>query len=153
MRIRPYNCDDDEAAVLAVFDRTFGLFHSFLESSEQIEARQHLGLLLNQAKTLLAEDEGTVAGFITVDNEGYVSALYVDLAYAGRGVGSALLRAAQNHHDRLGLHVFVENVSAVQFYRARGFIVVDEDTQIDRSGRRHCRLEMEHRSNPCSGPL
>lgn len=150
MCIRLYRYGDDEGATLAVFDRTFRVSHPFLESGEQTQARQHLGLLLRQSKTLMAEVEGAVTGFITVDDEGYISALYVDLAYAGRGAGSALLRAAQNRHQRLRLHVFAENISAVQFYRARGFTVVDEDSQIDSLGRRHGRFEMERRSNRCS---
>ena len=150
MRIRPYKRGEDEAAALAVFDRTFTPSHSFLEGGEQIEARQHLTLLLEHSETLLAEVESTVIGFVTVDDEGYISALYVDRPHVGQGVGSALLKAAQNRHEWLRLHVFAENVSAVRFYRARGFAVVDEDRQIDSSGRRHGRLEMERRFYRCS---
>ncbi|GJE12223.1 GNAT family N-acetyltransferase [Methylobacterium longum] len=150
MRIRPFKPQDDRTAVLALFDRTFHSSHSFLEISEQDEARQHLELLLRHSETLIAEVEGSVIGFITVDDEGYISALYVDRPHVGRGVGSTLLQAAQNRHERLGLHVFAENVSAFEFYGARGFAVTDEDRQIDSSGRRHGRFAMERRSNRCS---
>ena len=80
-------------------------------------------------------------GFITVDDEGYISALYV--SRTSIGVGSALLQATQYRHQRFALHVFAENIFAVQFYKAQGFAVVDEDTQIDSLGRRHRRYEME----------
>ncbi|WP_336491561.1 GNAT family N-acetyltransferase [Methylobacterium nigriterrae] len=146
MHIRFYEHEIDAAEALVIFDRTFHISHSFLGRAEQTEARQHLGLLLRHSEALLAEIEGKVIGFIAVDDEGYISALYVDRPHAGRGVGSALLQAAQDHHDSLGLHVFAENISAVQFYRARGFAVVGEDRQIDSLGRRHDRLEMERHS-------
>ncbi|MCJ2044466.1 GNAT family N-acetyltransferase [Methylobacterium sp. J-078] len=127
--------------MLAVFDQTFPVSHSFLEHSEQTEGRQHLKLLLGHSETLLAELDGVVIGFITVDDVGYIPALYV--GRTGIGVGSALLQATQDRHERFGLHVFAENVLALQFYKARGFSVVDEDTQIDSLGRRHHRFEME----------
>lgn len=114
------------------------------------DAREHLELLLRHSETLLVEIESAVIGFITVSEEGYIPALYVDRPHASCGAGSALLQAAQTRHERLGLHVFAENIPAVQFYRARGFDVVDEDRQIDSSGRRHDRLEMERCSYRCS---
>ena len=141
MYIRLYKCVVDEASVLAVFDRTFPVSHSFLELREHTEARQHLKLLLGCSETLIAELAGLVIGFITVDDEGYISALYVGCTRIG--VGSALLQATVDRHRRLWLHVFQENVLAIKFYRARGFAVVDEDTQIDSSGHRHRRYAME----------
>ena len=143
MHIRPYKCGVDEASVLAVFDRTFHSSHWFLELREQTEARQNLELLLGHSETLIAEVESSVIGFITMDEEGYIPAFYVDRTHVGRGVGSALLQVAQDRHSLLGLHVFAKNVLAVQFYKARGFAVIEEDTQIDSSGRRHRRFEME----------
>jgi ribosomal protein S18 acetylase RimI-like enzyme len=146
MHIRSYNHEIDEAEALLIFDRNFPISHSFLGKSEQTEARQHLELLLRHSDVFLAEIEGKVIGFITVDDEGYIAALYIDGPHAGRGVGSALLQAAQDLHDRLGLHVFAKNVSALHFYKAQGFTVVGEDRQIDSLGRRHDRLEMERHS-------
>ena len=151
MHIRPYKSGVDEASVLAVFDRTFPVSHSFLERREQTEARQHLALLLRHSETLIADFDGLVIGFIIVDDEGYISALYVDRPYAGRGVGSTLLDEAQNGHEWLRLHVFEENVLAARFYRSRDFAVVDEDRQIDSSGRPHKRLEMDRASTGMSG--
>lgn len=150
MHIRPYKSAVDEASVLAVFDRTFPVSHSFLERREQTEGRQHLELLLGHAETLIADFDGLVIGFIIVDDEGYISALYVDRRHAGRGVGSTLLQEAQNGYEWLRLHVFEENVSAVKFYRSRNFAVIDEDRQIDSSGRPHKRLEMDRASTGIS---
>jgi len=142
MHIRPYKCEVDRVSVLAVFDRTFPDSHSFLERYEQTMGRQHLELLLGCSETLIAEIYGSVIGFITLDGNGYISALYVHRPKFGRGVGSTLLHTAQNRHKRLRLHVFAENDAAVQFYRAQDFAVIDEDQQIDSLGYRHRRFEM-----------
>ena len=141
MYIRLYKCAVDEASVLAVFDRTFPVSHSFLESREHTDGRQHIEVLLERSETLIAELDGSVIGFITVDDKGYISALYVGRTRIG--VGSALLQATEDRHRILWLHVFQENVLAIKFYKARGFAVVDEDTQIDSRGRRHRRYAME----------
>ena len=147
MHIRHYKCEADEGSVLAVFDRTFPFSHSFLESPELAGARQHLEFLLLHSETLVAEVGNLTVGFIAVHEDGYISALYVDRGHVGRGMGSALLQAAQDRRQRFGLHVFADNVFAVQFYIARGFAVVDEDMQIDSSGHRHRRFEMERANN------
>jgi ribosomal protein S18 acetylase RimI-like enzyme len=141
MHIRLYKCAVDEAPVLAVFDRTFPVSHSFLQRREHTEGRQHLKLLLGCSETLIAELDGSVIGFITVDDEGYISALYVGRTRIG--AGSALLQATEGRHRHLWLHVFQENSLAIEFYKARDFAVVDEDMQIDSLGRRHRRYAME----------
>lgn len=145
MHIRPYDCEIDRNSVLAVFDRTFPVSHSFLERREQTEGRQHLELLLGYSETLIAEIDGSVIGFITMDDEGYIFALYLDRPNFGRGIGSALLHAAQNRHEWLRLHVFADNILAFKFYRSRDFVIIEEDSQIDSSGFRHRRFEMERR--------
>ncbi|WP_336488232.1 GNAT family N-acetyltransferase [Methylobacterium nigriterrae] len=146
MNIRPCQSGNDKAGTLTIFDRTFPAAHNFLEAREHTEARLHLEEFLKHTATLMAVGEQGVLGFITVDDEGYIPALYVDSSRLRRGVGSALLNAAQDLHKRLSLHVFAENVPAVRFYQTQGFAVVHEDIQIDASGRRHVRFEMERRS-------
>ena len=146
MSVRPYDSENDKAETLVIFDQTFPASHAFLEAREQAEARLHLGLYLEHADTLVAVSEQTVVGFITVDDEGYILGLYVDTSQFRQGVGSTLLKAAQDRRKRLSLHVFAENAPAVRFYQAQGFAVVEEDRQIDGSGGRHVRFEMERLS-------
>jgi GNAT superfamily N-acetyltransferase len=44
----------------------------------------------------------------------------------GRGLGTALLRVAQNTFDRLQLWTFQRNLQARRFYEAKGFTLVQE---------------------------
>ena len=59
----------------------------------------------------------------------FLNSLAVGDAYRGCGIGARLLgwaetRAAEAGYDRLSLHVWADNVSAVNFYTARRFVQV-----------------------------
>jgi ribosomal protein S18 acetylase RimI-like enzyme len=59
----------------------------------------------------------------------FLNALAVSDRCRGMGVGSRLLdwaeaRAREGGFDRLSLHVWADNVSAVAFYKTRGFVVL-----------------------------
>jgi ribosomal-protein-alanine N-acetyltransferase len=83
--------------------------------------------------TLVATDDkdGEVAGFIVVHGgpSGHVITIDVDPAIRRGGVGSLMLRAAE---DRLrqagaravGLETAVDNLAALQFYKRHGYSVI-----------------------------
>ena len=73
---------------------------------------------------------GAMTGFIAF-REGWVDQLYVLAGAQGRGVGTSLLKIAQNASDALQLWTFQCNANARRFYEARGFALVRET---DRSG-------------------
>ena len=59
----------------------------------------------------------------------FLNSLAVSDAYRGSGIGAKLLgwaegRAAQAGYERLSLHVWADNISAVNFYTRRGFTAV-----------------------------
>lgn len=59
----------------------------------------------------------------------FLNSLAVSDAYRGSGIGAALLgwaetRTAEAGYDRLSLHVWADNVAAVNFYQARQFVRV-----------------------------
>jgi GNAT superfamily N-acetyltransferase len=56
----------------------------------------------------------------------WIDQLYVLPNVQGRGVGTELLRVAQNAFDRLQLWTFQCNVQARRFYEARGFALVQQ---------------------------
>jgi len=63
----------------------------------------------------------------------YVGALFVDPAYAGQGIGHALIHHVQQRYPSISLEVYQKNSRAVNFYHAQGFRIEDsawqEDTQ------------------------
>lgn len=80
------------------------------------------------ARTRVAEVDGRVAGFTDVDERGYVDMLFVDPAFARRGVATALLRWAASTARELGAVELSTHASltARPFFEAQGFTVVAE---------------------------
>jgi ribosomal protein S18 acetylase RimI-like enzyme len=95
-------------------------------------ARWLAGLIDGRAEgdTDVAVREGRVIGFVrysVVPDGGYVFGLYVHPARAGRGVGQALLRHAEQRlrergSDTVALHVFEANERARRLYAKAGYV-------------------------------
>jgi GNAT superfamily N-acetyltransferase len=66
-----------------------------------------------------------MTGIIAFRND-WIDQLYVLPDMQGQGVGTALLKVAQDSFDRLQLWTFLRNVRARRFYEARGFVLVRE---------------------------
>ena len=70
---------------------------------------------------LIAEDDGTGAGFIAVTGA-HLDQLFVDPDYQKRGIGTYLLREALGRAPAIvTLNVFEQNAPAREFYRRHGF--------------------------------
>ena len=69
---------------------------------------------------VLVAGPGRIEGFLARRGE-EIPALHVEAAARGRGVGSALIEAAQARAARLRLWTFRRNEGARRFYRRHGF--------------------------------
>jgi putative acetyltransferase len=70
---------------------------------------------------------------------GWIDHLYVDPDAHGRGIGSALLRLAQQQQQQeLRLYTFQSNVRARAFYERHGFVV--EEFTMASAMKRSCRI-------------
>ena len=78
--------------------------------------------LLPQAEVYVTEVHGQVVGFIGLMEE-WVAGVFVARAHRGAGLGSALLRKAQERRDRLCLSVYQENPSALRLYLRHQFAI------------------------------
>jgi GNAT superfamily N-acetyltransferase len=72
-----------------------------------------------------AFDAGTMTGMIAF-REDWIDQLFVLPEAQGRGLGTVLLRIAQDTFDRLQLWTFQRNLPARRFYETRGFALVQE---------------------------
>ena len=75
------------------------------------------------ADDVTVADDGSVRGFLARRGED-IPALYVAAQARGRGVGSALIGAAQAASERLELWTFQANTDARRFYGRHGFVEV-----------------------------
>src|SRR5262249_39405469 len=78
------------------------------------------GTVLSRQQVTVAEAAGRVVGFIAVD-DAWVEQLYLDPAWAGRGIGSRLLMKATASLPVVKLHCFQANEGARRFYERHGF--------------------------------
>ena len=74
----------------------------------------------------MAEVRGQAVGFIGLMEE-LVAGVFVARAHRGAGVGSALLRKAQERRDRLRLFVYQQNPSALRLYQRHQFAITAEE--------------------------
>jgi putative acetyltransferase len=84
--------------------------------------------------TFVADDEGIIAGFGELEDNGHVDCFYCHHAYQRRGVGSAILRRIEDKARTLRLtRLFTEaSITARPFFEIRGFAVVRWQTVICR---------------------
>jgi putative acetyltransferase len=78
---------------------------------------------------VLAEMEGKIVGFITLDKGIYIDLLYVHKDYQRRGIANTLLSKIENTALRLNSSILTANVSktARPFFERNGFKVVCEN--------------------------
>ena len=67
-------------------------------------------------------DGGRLQGFIAL-LPGWIDHLYVDPAIHRAGIGSSLVRLAQEKQSELRLYTFQSNVNARKFYEKHGFVI------------------------------
>lgn len=74
-----------------------------------------------------------IVGFISVLDQRFIGALFVEQAFHGRGVAQALMAYVQQRYPRLSLEVYQRNLRACAFYHQQGFQVTqrlfNEETQ------------------------
>ena len=88
---------------------------------------------LPNALTWVAEDKGEIIGFISVLEQQFIGALFVEKSYHGKGIGQLLMMHVKMIFPQLMLEVYLENHRALRFYQREGFQTQDtqfnEDTQ------------------------
>ena len=126
--IRPAKPSDAQA-IAEVYLRSFAYAYrsgnvAMAHSADEVRAWIATELLASSSVTV-ATSAAMVVGYVAT-KPGWVEHLYVDPAWIGRGIGSALLVSAQTKQpDRLDLWTFQENLSAQGFYERNGFVAIE----------------------------
>lgn len=120
-------CDANDLPALAgIWERSVRATHTFLSEDDISEIREALIPLYFPAVDIYGIlSNGTVAGFIGL-SEKKIEMLFVDDAFRGKGLGSALI----SHALSLGadsVDVNEQNLSALEFYKAKGFRIISRD--------------------------
>ena len=94
-----------------------------LHTREAIETHVR-DVVFAMRRAWVALENDTPIGFLALDIEGCITALYVAAPARGRGVGHTLLDAAKAEERALTLWAFEPNVGARRFYEREGFVEV-----------------------------
>jgi len=131
--LRPATADD-VAAISAVFHQGWHDVHPGRVPDGLTERRtpeafhdRVTARVAETDETTVAEVDGTVAGFVMVNDDGEAEQVYVDRAFRGSGVASLLLTEAERQiaaagHDVAWLVVVRGNHRAQAFYAKQGWV-------------------------------
>ncbi|MFZ0126461.1 MAG: GNAT family N-acetyltransferase [Xanthobacteraceae bacterium] len=126
----------DEAATVALWQRTWQLAYPQLDFAARVDwwRERWRNELVPAAQIMIAELNGALAGFVTVDEAGYLDQIVVAPEAWGSNVAVALIDAAKRiSPTRLDLLVNQDNARAIRFYEKHGFAVAGIDSN-PRSG-------------------
>jgi putative acetyltransferase len=128
--LRSYTAADEDAAI-ELWRRTWAHHFPHIDFNARVawwreRWRQEL---VPVAKIVVAEQDGALAGFVTVDPKtGYLDQIVVAPEYWGSGTALALLDAAKRLSPAgLDLLVNKDNFRAIRFYEKHGFAYAGED--------------------------
>lgn len=107
--------------------------HSFIDKEYWLDKYNEVkGVYIPMSKTFIYEESNDIKGFISILNNDFIGALFVDVSSQGKGIGSQLVDFVKERYHTLSLAVYENNKKAVEFYKSIGFILyeekIDEDT-------------------------
>ena len=124
--LRPYN-EADEAAAIELWRRTWQVAYPSLDFNVRVDwwRERWRKELLPVAKVTVAERDGEIVGFVTIEPEtGYLDQIVVAPEAWADGIGARLLDEAKRMAPRgIDLHVNTDNDRAIRFYEKHGFAI------------------------------
>jgi putative acetyltransferase len=130
LRLRNYAAAD-EAAAIELWRRTWQQAYPNIDFAERVAwwRERWRNELVPQTKITVAEMDGVLEGFVTVDPKtGYLDQIVVAPEFWGSNVAVMLLDAGKRISPALlELLVNKDNARAIAFYEKNGFVYAGED--------------------------
>ncbi|MGJ4926959.1 GNAT family N-acetyltransferase [Bradyrhizobium sp. HKCCYLS2038] len=127
--LRPYRADDEGAAI-ALWQQTWQLAYPAIDFAARVPwwRERWRSELVPKAEVIVAEMDGGLAGFVTIDTSGYLDQLVVSPQHWGSPLATQLVDAAKQRSPRgITLLVNKDNARAIRFYKRSGFVEAGED--------------------------
>lgn len=106
--------------------------HSFIEKDYWVNNYDLVKTkYIPYSKTYVYEEGNKIKGFISIIENNFIGALFVDNNSEGNGIGKKLLDFAKKEYKSLSLAVYKENEKALKFYLREGFSIVKEQVNED----------------------
>src|SRR5436309_3361384 len=133
--LRPYTPADEDAAIELWRETWQQAYPSIDFAARETWWRERWRKeLVPNASIIVAEQDGVLTGFVTIDVQGYLDQLVVAPAHWGTLLATALVDEAKRlSPDGVTLLVNKDNARAIRFYERNGFVRAGED--VNSSGR------------------
>ena len=129
LHIRPY-APSDEAASIDVWHRTWQQAYPQIDFAARLDwwRERWRKELVPKAEIAVAELDGKLIGFVTIDGEGYLDQLVVDPAHWGSDAARLLVDEAKRlSPSGVTLLVNKDNARAIRFYERNSFVHAGDD--------------------------
>jgi putative acetyltransferase len=127
--LRPYRSEDEDASI-ALWLETWKLAYPSIDFDKRIDwwRARWRSELVPIARIVVAEIEGAMAGFVTIDGTGYLDQLVVGPAHWGSDVARLLMDEAKRlSPEGVTLKVNADNARAINFYKRNGFVKTGDE--------------------------
>ncbi|CCD89274.1 Putative acetyltransferase [Bradyrhizobium sp. ORS 285] len=127
--LRAYRAEDEDAAI-ALWQQTWQLAYPAIDFAARVPwwRERWRSELVPKAEVIVAETDGTLVGFVTIDATGYLDQLVVSPRHWGSPLATQLVDAAkQRSPGGITLLVNKDNARAISFYKRTGFVDAGED--------------------------
>ena len=127
--LRPYRTEDEDAAI-ALWLETWRQAYPSIDFAARVPwwRERWRNELVPNAAIIVAEESGTLVGFVTIDNQAYLDQLVVAPARWGSKIADMLVNEAKRRSpDSITLLVNDDNARAIRFYERTGFVHAGRD--------------------------
>jgi putative acetyltransferase len=128
-QLRPYRAEDEDAAI-ALWLQTWKLAYPSIDFDARVGwwRERWRSELVPNAEIVVAERDGAMAGFVTIDGSGYLDQLVVAPDHWGSQLATMLVDEAKRlSPSGVTLKVNADNNRAIRFYERSGFVHGGED--------------------------
>ena len=132
--------DIDETAIIWL--ETNIKAHDFISTEYWKSNFDRVKEMLLQAEVYVYENEGSIQGFIGLNDE-YIAGLFVSNQAQSHGIGKCLLNFVKDQKRKLSLSVYQKNIRAIRFYQREGFVIQCEKID-DHSGEKEYVMTREN---------
>ena len=140
--LRRYRAEDEDASI-ALWLETWKLAYPAIDFDKRVDwwRERWRKDLVPKAAIVVAEQDGALTGFVTIDGDGYLDQLAVDPDHWGSDAARLLVDEAKRlSPSGITLLVNKDNSRAIRFYERNGFVHAGDDVN-PTSGRPVLRME------------
>jgi putative acetyltransferase len=127
--LRPYRANDEDAAI-ALWQLAWQRAYPSIDFAARVAwwRKRWRNELAPNAAITVGEQNGALAGFVTIDASGYLDQLVVHPGHWGSALATALVGEAKRRSPcGITLRVNKDNARAIRFYERNGFLHTGED--------------------------